>query len=201
MDPAGTTADLTTRTIGIEYGFPATSSFDVDSAAQHKIPAVSTVTVPPPQATLDPPTPYHRRRCHRPPRATTPAGLRIAPAPGPCASAGFPAAPPRDAAGAAPPPVVQLPTVSACDHARRTCHRPRASPAIEKTSAVALLCHRLRFGQKGERARTPRGCGLTDDWLDSLEKPLWQACLGGWRYGMVPRFSRRIHGGAAVAQW
>jgi len=31
FDLAGISADPTTRTIGIEYGFPATSSFDADS--------------------------------------------------------------------------------------------------------------------------------------------------------------------------
>ena len=144
LDPAGTTADLTT-TIGIEYGFPATSAFDADSAVRrHAIPAVSTVTAPPPQAALDPAIPCHRRRCHRRPRATTPAELPIAPAPEPCASAGFPAAPPRDAAGAAPPPVVLLPTGSACDHARRTCQVD--CPARQSRKLAPWLSFVIAFG-------------------------------------------------------
>jgi hypothetical protein len=40
LDPAAATTDLTTKTVGIEYGFPATSSFDADSVAQHAIPGV-----------------------------------------------------------------------------------------------------------------------------------------------------------------
>src|SRR5882672_12470681 len=52
-DPAAATTDPTTQTVGIEYGFPATSSFDADSVARHAIPGGSTVTGRPSQAALD----------------------------------------------------------------------------------------------------------------------------------------------------